>query len=141
MQRPFANRDRPISKETTELLSRKKPFARLLVNAGEQIRSGPSTEVHFRLKAPDASDKSRCNNPHNASIAAIIPVAEEGATHRDIIIKYWLGVLARIYEMSPHYLLLRNPLLFPYGECGWHNGVPPHGFIAQHLACDIRNEL
>ena len=43
----FANRDRPISTEIAELLSRTNPFAFLLINAGEQIRSDPSTDVHL----------------------------------------------------------------------------------------------
>jgi len=134
----FANRNRPISTEIAELLSRTNPFAFLLINAGEQIRSDPSTDVHISLKAPDASDKHRYHKPLDESIAAIIPAAEEGAIHRDIVITYWSGVLARIYETSPYYLPLRNPLRFPYDECGWHIIIPRHGFSTQHLARDTQ---
>src|SRR3954447_3082497 len=43
---------------------------------------------------------------------------------RDLIIEYHGGRLTRISELHSAYLPLRFPLLFLYGEPGWHPNVP-----------------
>jgi hypothetical protein len=67
------------------------------------------------------------NAPVVDEIAAIIPGNGTDAdnTH-DIILHRVGGPLQRISESHPAYTPLHYILLFPYGECGWHLGVPFH---------------
>uniref|UniRef100_A0A1J3D0V0 Helitron helicase-like domain-containing protein n=1 Tax=Noccaea caerulescens TaxID=107243 RepID=A0A1J3D0V0_NOCCA len=59
------------------------------------------------------------------------PVSDEIAglvvgdfVERDIIIQYKTSVLQRISCLHPHYMALQYPMLFPYGESGFHLRIP-----------------
>ena len=82
--------------------------------------------VTIRIKtidAPTSHDHRRYNRPTAEEIAVIMPGTGENDSSetRDIIIEQ-IGTnrLQRISELHPSYLALRYPLLFPYGERGWH---------------------
>ncbi len=40
------------------------------------------------------------------------------------------GLFQRIFELHVGYMALHYPLLFPYGEDGWHPNIPLNGVFA-----------
>jgi hypothetical protein len=76
------------------------------------------------IQAPASHDHRRYNHPTAQEIAVIIPGSgtdEIPPQSRDIIIeRRYSNELMRISELHSSYLPLRYPLLFPYGEQGWH---------------------
>ena len=118
--RAYSNRNTQISRQIAELPHDANPFARFFAHNAERLRQDDSIRVRISLKDPDAGDQRRYNLPIDESFAAIIPAVEDGATRRDIIISHRDGRFNRISEVSPIYLPLRYPLLFHFGERGWH---------------------
>ena len=66
--------------------------------------------------------------PTCSEVAAIIvgDISEENM-HRDIIIENRSGLLQRINEVHPKFMAMQYPLLFPYGEDGFRNGILKRG--------------
>jgi hypothetical protein len=55
----------------------------------------------------------------------VIGDATSPGAHRDILLELrQAGGLKRIYDTHPAYQTLVYILLFPYGEHGWHPGIP-----------------
>jgi hypothetical protein len=48
----------------------------------------------------------------------------------DIVIAQQASLCQRISELHVGYMALHYPLLFPYGEDGWHPNIPLNGVIA-----------
>ena len=83
-------------------------------------------DIPLRIHLTIQQDQRRYNAPIvDYEIAAIIPGDGMDADNsRDIILHRVSGALQRIYETHPAYTPLTYVLLFPYGECGWHHGIP-----------------
>jgi len=62
--------------------------------------------------------------PETAEIAALI-IRDGNVEYdkRDIIIQQRSGKLQHISELNPSYLSLQYPMLFPFGEDGYHVGI------------------
>jgi hypothetical protein len=85
-------------------------------------------DLPLRIHVTIQQDQRRYNAPVVDEIAAIIPGDGINADNsRDIILHQVGGALQRIYETHPAYTPLHYVLLFPYGECGWHIGIPLDG--------------
>lgn len=77
-------------------------------------------------------DMRRYNQPTSDEIAAIFTDSDfTSADYRKIIIKTHEDKLQHINELNGAYDPLQYPLLFPYGEYGWHNNI---------YRCDIEPE-
>nr|XP_043620000.1 uncharacterized protein LOC122591834 [Erigeron canadensis] len=65
------------------------------------------------------------STPNVSEIAALVTndfgVSSEP---RDIVVSTTNGFLQRISELHPLYMALQYPLLFPYGESGYHEAIP-----------------
>jgi hypothetical protein len=48
----------------------------------------------------------------------------------DVVLAQQAGPFQRIFELHVGYMALHYPLLFPYGEDGWHPNVQFNGVIA-----------
>ena len=140
----FSGRDRALSRQIAELINAINPYAKILKNNAERLRQGAGW-LKLLLKEPPVGDQRRYNKPVNEGIAAIIPDQDDSASFRDIAIELKPTAatadnpssLKRIKESSPHYLPLRYALLFPHGECSWHDRLPLAGFNIS----DVDNEL
>jgi len=74
-------------------------------------------------------------------IAAIIPGdGTDADTTCDIILHWVGGGLQCISETHPAYTPLHYVLLFPYGEVGWHVGIPLHNGQIAHEGQDQDGE-
>lgn len=89
-------------------------------------RIGQDNNLCLNLISFDASkqDPRRYNLPSADEVGVIInkDSSNINAT-RDLIIERRSGKLKRITELHSAYLPLRFPLLYPYGESGWHPNI------------------
>src|SRR5450759_1619357 len=78
------------------------------------------------LKASNkGQDARRYNLPTASEVAAIIPGDEmEQVDKRDIVVYVNGGGVCHISDANEAYIPLHFVLLFPYGEAGWHPGIP-----------------
>ena len=87
----------------------------------ERIRNQQPTSLRLRTIVDKRTDHRRYNLPTASEVAIILPGSgEEDCDHRDIVIHERGGSLKSISELRSDYLPLRYPILFPYGEQGWH---------------------
>jgi len=54
----------------------------------------------------------------------------EAVDRRDVIVAQQADPFQRISELHVGYMALHYPLLFPYGEDGWHPNIPLNGVVA-----------
>ncbi|GKA14769.1 helicase [Tanacetum coccineum] len=67
------------------------------------------------------------NAPTMSEVAALITTDfRDGLPSRDIVMDNKDGDPKRISELHPSYMALQYPLLFPYGEDGFHEKIPYH---------------
>ncbi|XP_026398220.1 uncharacterized protein LOC113293999 [Papaver somniferum] len=81
-------------------------------------------DVEFRLIGTRKRDARQYNLPTTSKIAGFVVDDPESDGKRDIIIQEKNGLLKDISELHPSYMALQYPLLFPYGEDGFHIDIP-----------------
>ncbi|XP_054824736.1 uncharacterized protein LOC129322435 [Prosopis cineraria] len=83
-------------------------------------------EVKIRLIHKGGKNAHTYNLPTSLNEIAALVVGDIGSTElgRDIIIQYRSGLLERISETHQSYLPMQYPLLFPYGDGGYTEGIP-----------------
>nr|GEU73399.1 hypothetical protein CTI12_AA123990 [Tanacetum cinerariifolium] len=64
--------------------------------------------------------------------ALIINDFGDGEPSRDIIVNKNNSGLQRISKLHPSYMAMQYPLLFPYGEDGFHEHIPYHRNTGEH---------
>jgi hypothetical protein len=62
-------------------------------------------------------------------IALMVGDGSEGVNRRDVVVAQEAGPFQRISELRVGYMTLHYPLLFPYGEDGWHLNIPLNGVV------------
>ena len=72
------------------------------------------------LRVAPGTDCQRYNLPTADEVAVILPTNVSTTEHHDIILQSHGGMLQWISDCHPAYAPLQCPLLFPYGENGWH---------------------
>ncbi len=55
----------------------------------------------------------------------------------DIVITQQVGLSQRISKLHVGYMVLHYPLLFPYGEDGWHPNISFNGVVVQDVDVDL----
>ncbi|CAL1414209.1 unnamed protein product [Linum trigynum] len=92
--------------------------------AREKIHEGNVQEVKIKLFAKRTHDGREYDLPTGNDIAALI-VDETGQDtySPDIIVQYKSSQLERINFHHPSLMALQYPILFPYGEDGWHPDI------------------
>ena len=68
-------------------------------------------------------DERIYNFPTVSEVATVIVGDASQHVNQDIILQKQSGRLQRINELHASYLGLQYPLLFPYGEDGYHNDI------------------
>jgi hypothetical protein len=111
-----------------EELHKINPFVESFTNAGNRAKNdhtqNKSTDMRLIIHNTHGKDMRQYNQPTASEIAAIILDSDEQVPDlRDIIIKTHEGQLRRISELNGAYDPLQYPLLFPYGEYGWHDSI------------------
>ena len=70
-------------------------------------------------------DKWQYNLPTADEVTVILPGSQSKAPW-DIVLQNWDGLLYQISDLHPAYAPLQYPLLFPWGENGWHPDMVLH---------------
>ena len=102
-------------------------YARFFRNAQQILQEHPSIDLELRMtSARDTQHRGRFNLPIGDELAVVLPGhGEPGEPHeRDIVVRKADGGLRRVHMLHPSYDALQYPLLFPYGEDGWHINIP-----------------
>ncbi|KAF7844358.1 uncharacterized protein G2W53_001263 [Senna tora] len=87
----------------------------------DRCRSSNTSNLRLKLIRKHNSDAKTYNLRTASEVAALIVGDIDLSTgERDIIIENISGVLQHIDELHPLYLPMQYPLLFPYGEDGYH---------------------
>src|SRR5204863_6757501 len=121
------NLDLEILQLLSTVLREVNPYVQFWSNAAERIAENAQLTIHLKMLNPTVCDPRRYNRPTVDEVAAIIVRTEndDQPLDRDIIIRHQdTGKLQRISQHSLCYMPMRYPLLFPYGEEGWHPLIP-----------------
>jgi hypothetical protein len=104
-----------------DILRRNHQYAPIYLHAHEVLSQYPdTTDVSVHLRIAPGTDRRRYNLPTADEVAVILPTSIASSEPRDIILRRRGGILQRISDCHPAYAPLQYPLLFPYGENGWH---------------------
>ncbi|XP_013624702.1 PREDICTED: uncharacterized protein LOC106330839 [Brassica oleracea var. oleracea] len=105
---------------------------------------GVRTEFAIRL-LPDKGKGKEYGLPSTSEVAGLI-VGDMSSTIgvRDIVVRFQSDTLQQIRDDHPLYMSLQYPLLFPYGEYGFHPEIPLHletDTSRQYYASQIQTRL
>ncbi len=62
-------------------------------------------------------------------VALMVGDGSEAVDKRDVVFAQQVGPFQRIFELHVGYMALHYPLLFPYGEDGWHPNILLNGVV------------
>jgi hypothetical protein len=91
--------------------------------ARDILKGGHMHDLKLRLISERKSDGRIYNEPTVSEVAAFIVGDVDTADKRDIILHQTNGQLQRIDEFHAAYLSYQYPLIFPYGEDGYRDGI------------------
>ncbi|CAN1274853.1 ATP-dependent DNA helicase PIF1 [Linum perenne] len=96
--------------------------------ARNRLNAGDVTSVKLRLLAARTMDGREYDLPTVDELAGLI-VDETGDNYYqpDIIVEHQSAELQRLHFSHPSLMALQYPMLFPYGEDGWHGCIYQHG--------------
>jgi len=91
---------------------------------------GAPMDLKLRLIAFRTKDARRYNVLTADEVATLmVGDGSEAVDKRDVVITQQVGPCQRISELHVGYMALHYPLLFSYGEDGWHPNIPLNGVI------------
>jgi hypothetical protein len=91
-------------------------------------------DLKLRLIASRTKDACRYNVP-TANSALMVGDGSKAVDRRDVVLVQEAGSFQRISKLHVGYMALHYPLLFLYGEDGWHPNIPLNGVVA-HVDLD-----
>jgi hypothetical protein len=92
---------------------------------------GVPMDLKFHLIAFRTKDARQYNVPTVNEVAALmVGDGSEAIDRRDVILAQQASPFQRISELHVGYMALHYPLLFPYGEDGWHPHILLNGVVA-----------
>ncbi|KAL7085980.1 hypothetical protein ACP275_14G310800 [Erythranthe tilingii] len=113
-----------IVNDLKDMLDQYNPYAQAYRMVRDKIESSAFHEVKLRLLGKRGHDARRYNLPSASEVAALIVGDFDSAdAERDIIVETQSGLLRRVSVVSPAYLPLQYPLLFPRGEDGYRDDI------------------
>ena len=97
------------------------PYIETFMTAHERLTQNENISLRIKLVDLPPYDSRWYNRPTANEIAVIMPgTGYEPTVGRDLVLQARSNRLQRIYEKHSSYNPLRFPLLFPFGEQGWH---------------------
>ena len=103
------------------MLQQFNPYFTIFATASERLAQNEHISLRLKnIESPNL-DLRRYNRPTASELAILIPEATQSTVNsRDIVLQTRSGPLQQISEFHTAYTPLRYPLLFPYGEQGYH---------------------
>lgn len=118
--------DETIVRSLISMLNETSAVTKAFRMARDWCASHDTPNLQLRLISNRRSAR-QYNTPTVSEIAALITNDfGQGIPSRDIIVNYKDTGKQRISELHPSYMALQYPLLFPYGEDGFHDSIPFH---------------
>ncbi|KAL6550513.1 hypothetical protein OROMI_021001 [Orobanche minor] len=103
------------------MIDAENPIAQNFRMAAERFKESSDMNVKLCLMGRRSRDGRMYNLPTCSEVAALIVGNDEYEMDpRDIVLERKNGDFQRISELHPSYLPMQYPLLFPYGEDGYH---------------------
>ncbi|KAL3625826.1 hypothetical protein CASFOL_030355 [Castilleja foliolosa] len=101
------------------------PISQVFRKARDIFQKSDVVPLRIRLIANRQWQHKQYNKPSADEVAALI-IGDFGQCdrQRDIIVDHKCNGLQRISELHPSYMAMQYPLLFPYGEDGFHENIP-----------------
>jgi hypothetical protein len=102
------------------------PYVEMFKMARDMMAiEGAPTNLKLRLIASRIKDAHRYNVPMADEVATLmIGDGSEVVDRCDILVAQETGLFQCISKLHVGYMALHYPLLFPYGEDGWHPNIP-----------------
>jgi len=92
---------------------------------------GAPIDLKLRLIASRTKDACRYNVlTADEVVALMVGDGSEAIDRCDVVLAQQAGLFQRISELHVGYMTLHYPLIFPYGEDGWHPNIPLNGVVA-----------
>ncbi len=115
------------------------PYVEVLKMARDMMATeGAPTDLKLRLIASRTKDAYWYNVPPVDEVATLmVGDGFEVVDRRDVIVAQQTGPFQRISELHVGYMALHYPLLFPYGEDGWHPNILFNGVVVQDVDVDL----
>ncbi len=107
------------------------PYVEVFKMAKDMIvTEGAPMDLKLCLIAFLTEDARRYNVPTvDEVVALMVGDGSEAVNKHDFVIVQQAGPCQCISELHVGYMVLHYPLLFPYGEDGWHLNIPLNGVI------------
>jgi len=125
---PLAADDRLLRilvSELIQMLNQHNRLVQVFRMVRDRLAEGSMQPVTLRLLGTRRRDGRQYNLPTASEIAALIPGDGNPTDNRDIIVQERGSEnVRRISELHPSFMALQYPLLFPYGEDGYHIKIP-----------------
>ncbi|GJU18149.1 DNA helicase PIF1, ATP-dependent [Tanacetum coccineum] len=116
--------DEQIVASLIQMLDQYSSVAKAFRMARDWCTTHNSINFYLRLHS-EWNTTRQYNAPTVFKVAAlIVNDFRDGLPTRDIIINSKDNVPKRVLELHPSYMALQYPLLFPYGEDGFHDKIP-----------------
>jgi hypothetical protein len=108
------------------------PYVEVFKMARDMIvTEGVPMDLKLRLIAFRTKDARRYNVPTTDEVAVLmVGDGSEAVDRRDVVLAQQAGPFQHISELHVGYMALHYPLLFPYGEDGWHPNILLNGVVA-----------
>jgi len=108
------------------------PYVEMLKMARDMMATkGAPMDLKLHLIASQTKDARRYNVSTADEVAALmVGDGSKAIDRRDIVLAQQAGSFQCISELHVGYMALHYPLLFPYGEDGWHSNIPLNGVAA-----------
>jgi hypothetical protein len=107
------------------------PYVKVFKMARDMMATeGVPTDLKLRFIASRTKDARQYNVPMANEITTLmVGDGFEVIDRRDVVVAQQVGPFQRISELHVGYMALHYPLLFPYGEDGWHLNIPLNGVV------------
>jgi hypothetical protein len=94
------------------------------------LRQGVPMDLKLRLIAFRTKDARRYNVPTADEVTTLmVGDGSEAIDRHDVVLAQQARPFQRISELYVGYMALHYPLLFPYGEDGWHPNILLNGVV------------
>lgn len=116
--------DSKIVEGLVKMLDETNPLVKEFRKARNRFKNEDVVDLRVVMKA-SRSESGRENQtaPSNEVAAVMVGDNQDTCGKRDIIIQKTNGALQRISDIHPLLMALQYPLLFPYGEDGFHENI------------------
>lgn len=116
--------DTEILSSLLRMLDENNILTKIFRKARDKYESGEGAEMKIHMVGYDKR-RRQYELPSANEIAGLI-IGDLSTTmgERDVLVQHKNGNLQRILATRPFYMSLQYPLLFPYGETGFYDGIP-----------------